>query len=271
MNFPNVNMQQKLASFVSTNASGLLTAGGVIGVGVTAVLTGRATVKAHAIVRERTAIARVNAEMESEENGGLILVPDWSKKEIVAMTWQFYIPPAVVGIATISSIIMANRMSAKRAAALAAAYGISETRLQEYKEKVAEKFGVNKERAVRDEIAQDRVNNNPPSKEVIIMGNGDVLCYDSISGRYFHSTVEQIKQAESTINGELFNHQYASLSQFYDEIGLTPTALSEEIGWNTMVMEPVEIKFSTTMTPDNRPCLVLDYSSLPYPDYHKLY
>jgi hypothetical protein len=83
--------------------------------------------------------------------------------------------------------------------------------------------------------------------------------------------VEAIKKAETNLNSELFHHQYASLSSFYDDIGLPPTPFSEEIGWNTMTLEPLEIKFSTTITPDNRPCLVLDYSTMPTPDYHRLY
>src|SRR5213595_848966 len=266
------SLQQKAGQFFASNASGLLTAGGVVGVGVTAVLTGRASFKAAEIIREKNAMnmyhARVAAEAEDDD---LILIPDLSKWEMAKMVWPQYIPPVIVGTATIASIVMANRVSAKRAAALAVAYGISETRMQEYKAKVQEKFGINKERGVRDEIAQDQVTNNPPTKEVIVVGNGDVLCLDTISGRYFHGSVEAIKSAENKINAELFNHQYVSLSEFYDLVGLSPTAFIQVVGWNTQAMEPFHISFSTTTTPDNRPCLVLDYSSIPIPDYAKLY
>jgi hypothetical protein len=266
------SLQQKAGQFLANNASGLLTAGGVVGVGVTAVLTGRASFKAAEIIREKNAMnmyhARVAAEAEEDD---LILIPDLTKRQMAMMVWPQYIPPVIVGTATIASIVMANRVSAKRAAALAVAYGISETRLQEYKTKVQEKFGITKERGVRDDIAQERVTNNPPTKEVIVVGNGDVLCFDSISGRYFHGSVEVIKSAENKINAELFQNQYVSLSDFYDLIGLPPTAFSEEVGWNTQSMEPFQISFSTTTTPDNRPCLVLDYSSVPKPDYARLY
>jgi len=260
------DLQQKAQQFVTQNASGLLTAGGVIGVVATAVLTARASFKAAAIIREKVAIREVVAREQDMDNA-----EDMTKTEMMLAVWPQYIPPAVMGVGTVASIVLANRASAKRVAALAAAYSISESRLQEYKDKVTQKLGLNKERAVRDEIAQDRVNKNPPSREVIILGSGDVLCFESLTGRYFHSSVEAIKRAENKIHTELFQTQFASLSEFFDEIGLERTTFSDYMGWNTVTMDPFEVRFSTTMTPDSRPCLVLEYSILPQPDYHRLY
>jgi len=268
MQFPDLQLQHKAAQFITKNASGLLTAGGVIGVGVTAVLTARATIKAHGIIREKVAIRQANYEaLEGEAP----LPPDLTKTEIAQAVWPHYVPPAIAGVATIASIIMANRMSAKRAAALAAAYSISETRLQEYKDKVAEKFGKNKARSVRDDLAQDQVTNNPPSKEVIILGSGDVLCFEPLTGRYFTSSVEIIKRAENAIHEELFQTHSASLSEFFDKIGLESTTFSDMMGWNNVHDDLVTISFTTTLTPDNRPCLVLNYSQVPGPDFHRLY
>jgi hypothetical protein len=268
MHFPDLQrvLQQKAGQFISQNTSGILTAGGVIGVAATAALTARASFKAAGIIREKVAIRQAVAEEQEITN-----TPDLTKVEMVKAVWPVYILPVAMGVGTVASIVMANRMSAKRAAALAAAYTLSETRLQEYKDKVTNKFGANKERAVRDEIAQDRVNKTPPSKEVIILGSGDVLCFESLTGRYFNSSVEIIKQAENKLRTELFQTQYVSLSEFFEEIGLERTTFSDMTGWNTMHMEPFEISFSATMTPDNRPCLVLNYSVVPVPDYTRLY
>jgi hypothetical protein len=265
MRLPDLQLQQKAAQFITQNSSGLLTAGGVIGVAATAVLTARASFKAAAIIREKVAIREAVAEEQGK------ISSDMTKREMAAHVWPQYIPPAVMGATTMVAIVMANRMSARRAAALAAAYSISETRLQEYKDKVTERLGITKERNLRDEVAQERINKNPPNKEVIIMGSGDVLCFESLTGRYFHSSVEIIKRAETKLITELFQTQHASLSEFFIEIGLDPTAFSDNVGWSTFESDPVEIKFSTTMTPDGRPCLVLDYSIMPKPDYYKLY
>jgi hypothetical protein len=162
-------------------------------------------------------------------------------------------------------------VSAKRAAALAAAYAVSERSLNEYKDKVLEKVGINKEKAIRDDIAQDFVNEHPPSKEVIILAGGDVLMLDRMTGRYFRSTVENLKKAENAVNQELFNHQYASLSHFYDEIGLAPTSFSDDVGWNMAQTGVLELQFSTVMAENDQPCIAVDFTNMPKTEYTQLY
>lgn len=234
---------------ISQNASTILTGVGVVGVVTTAVLTGKATLKANQILADPDYL-------------------DSTTKDKMIATWPEFIPPVASGITTIAAIIAGHRLDAKKVAALAAAYGLSESRLQEYKEKVLEKIGVNKEQAVRDEIAQDRVNETPMSREVII-GTGNVLCFDVYSGRYFESNVEEIRQAVNTVNSYILDHQYASLSHFYDEINIPPTGMSDEVGWKSDDL--IDIGFSTVMSPDKRPCLAMDFHSRPIADYTVLY
>src|SRR5689334_17562616 len=112
--------------FLSENASVLLTAGGVVGTVATAVLTGRAAVQATYKIGEETA-KRVDeferANNRPVENSGEIeALTKWEKTTLTAV---YFIPPVLLGGATIASIVMANRVSAKNAAALAAAYGLS--------------------------------------------------------------------------------------------------------------------------------------------------
>lgn len=254
---------KKAGQFLEDNASTILTAGGVVGTTMTAILTAKASFRAAEILAEK--------QIQAEDVDGGYPNRFLTKTDKVKAVWPLYIPPVVIGTATIGSIVAANMMSAKRAAALAAAYGISERNLREYKEKVTEKLGMNKERALRDEIAQDRVRNNPPNKEVLILAGGDVLCFDMTTGRYFRSTMDTLKKAENTVNQELFNHQYASLSHFYDEVGLAPTSFSDEVGWNTAQTGPLEIRFSTVMSPDNQPCIAIDFTTPPKTEYTQLY
>lgn len=253
---------QSAGKFVQDNVTTILTAGGVVGTVTTALLTGKAAVAAEKAIGEKETQRRI----DQDGHGGL----DRREKFLIAA--PHYIPPVVVGSATIGAIVMANRISAKEAAALAAAYGVANNQLEEYKAKVAEKLTGPKNQAIKDEIAQGRVDANPPSKEVLIIASGEVLCHDSISGRYFHSTVEQIRKAEHYINNELATCQYASLSQFYDELGLPATALSEVLGWNALNQDiPFQLELSTTTTPDQKPCIVVNYSILPTPEYHRVY
>jgi hypothetical protein len=247
-------LQKRAETFVSDNASGILTGVGVVGTVATAVLAGRATLKASEVIAKE----EVRYDMDHDGLG------EFDTKARVLAVWPLYLPPVAMGGITITSIVMANRMSAKRAAALAAAYGLSESRFQEYRTKV-------EERAVRDEIAQDHVTNNPPGKEVVVITGGEVLCLDLLSGRYFHSTVEQIKRCENWINHKLFEEQYVSLSEFYDELGLEGTTLSDHVGWNQVGTGPVEIKISTAKTPNEQPCITFDFNVAPISEFKKYY
>ena len=258
------DIQQKAQEILTENSSALLTAVGVVGTVGTAVLTGRASFKAAEIIQEKEFLDAEEATATDTD------IHIFSKREKVGMVWPLFLPPVGLGGATIVSIIMANRISAKKAAALAAAYGLSERRFEEYKAKALEKFGANKEEQLRDEIAQDRVTNNP-TKEVIILVGNDVLCYDMLTGRYFKSTVENIKKAENKLNQALFNHQYASLSEFYEDIGLEPTGFTDEVGWNQIKDGNLEVKISTTRSPDDQPCFAIDFNNPPHPDYTQLY
>jgi len=252
-------LQKMAEKFFSDNASSILTGVGMVGVVGTAVLTHRAAVKASYVINEER-------ERRTTET-----IPDAIEgTEMVGMVWKFYVPPVALGAATIASIYGANRMSAQKAAALAAAYGISESRFAEYKEKTLEKLGVKKETDLRAEIAQDRVSKDE-SSQVIILTDGDVLCYDLLTGRYFRSSVEKIRKAENKLNQELMYHEYASLSSFFDDVGLEATQYTDEVGWNQATDGVVEVKFSTTTSTDDRPCIAIEFATPPHPSYHNQY
>ncbi len=256
--------------FVSDNATGILTAGGAAGTVVTAVLTARATFKAAEIL-EKESQRRIATEMMEPEDRE----PKMTTQEKVMKVWPYYIPPVAVGSATIASIIMANRLNAQRIAALAAAYSLSENRLKEFQKKVEEKLTGPKNQALYDELAQDKVNKAPVpdavNREVIILDGKTVLCYDLFSGRYFNSTMENIRRAELSANSEMYNHDYVSLSYFYDELELAPTGYSDMVGWNSATTGPMELRFSTVMSPDMKPCLSFDFVTAPTANYSQLY
>ena len=190
-----------------------------------------------------------------------------SKTEKAKLVWHLYLPPVASGVLTVTCIIAAHRISSKQIVALTAAAGISERALTEYKDKVLEKFGAKEDEKLRDDIAQDRVNKFPASSQVMIAGSGDVLCYDMLTGRYFHSTMEDIKRAENKVNYELVHFMSCSLSYFYDELGLPPTIYSDTHGWN--MNHHMEVTFSTVFSEDNKPCIAINFNKLPIADYDK--
>ncbi len=251
-----IEIAHRVEKLTIDNSPTICTAIGVAGVLSTAVLTGKATIKAVRILEEKH---QTNFDD----------LPPLSRPD-VRHIWKEFIPPATVGVITITAVILANRISSGRAAALAAAYSLSEKAYAEYKDKVFEKLGAKKEQVVRDEIAQDRVNRTPVGKqEVVITGNGDVLCFDSLTGRYFISNMETIRKAMNDTNARILSDNYASLSDFFYRIGLSATTISDEVGWN--VDNLMDIHFSTVMSEDSKPCLSLEYHVAPIRDYYRLH
>lgn len=255
------DLVKKVQAVAAENSTTILTTAGVVGTVATAFLSGRASWKAGQLVMKEN--ERISEDPKYKESDRL------DKMGTVKFVWPEYLPAVGVGGLTIASIIMSNRVSSKQIAAMATAYGLSERAFQEYKEKVTEKLGQSKETAVRDEIAQDRINATTPN-QVIITGSGNVLCYDLLTDRYFESTVEDIKRAENTVNFEVATQDSVPLSRFYQEVGLYPTPYSDSVGWN--IDNRCEVQISTVMSKDgHKPCVAVDFAVWPKPDYDKIW
>lgn len=255
MNFGMVTKMGKTAQKLAVdNAPTILTAVGVVGTVATAVLTHKAAVKATHEIAERDSVRKIKGE------------EPLTRTERIKHTWVNYLPPIASGAITIGVIVYANRISAKRMAALAAGYGLLEGRFDEYKTKMQEKLGIKKESEARDELAQDRTDKNPPDPTLIIT-EGKTLFRDEPSGRYFESTMENIKRAENDLNRKIIKDEYAVLTDWYEMIGLPATSLSEEFGWE-MTNELVDVLKSAVITPEGRPCICLDYNIHPIRNGH---
>lgn len=193
--------------------------------------------------------------------------PDMTAKEILKDGWQDYIPAAIATTGAVACTIGANHVSSKRVAAVTTAYTLSEKAFSEYKDKVVEKLGAKKDKDVRREVAEDRVKKTPPGTNVVTVEGESVLCCDALTMRYFSSSMEKIRRAQNNINEQILNYRYATLADFYDELGLTPTSMSKDIGWNSDNM--LRIDFSAILTEDKRPCIYLDYVTYPVRDYFR--
>ena len=227
---------------------------GIAGVITTTVLAVKATPKAAEICKG----LKENSEEEP------------TKIDYIKATWKLYIPTAVSCAFTIACLVGVNSVNVKRNAALATAYQLSTTALSEYKDKVIETIGEKKEREVRDKVAKDKVNKNQASKAtVVVTGKGDSLCFDVISGRYFKSDIEKIRKIENDLNRQMLTEMYISLNEFYDELGLDHISIGDELGWN-VDNGLIELNFSSQISDDGQPCIVVDYKIGPTYNYSTL-
>ena len=244
----------KSAERVLTKYSpGILTGIGITGMIGATFMAVKATPKA---------LYLIEAKKEESE------VEELTPIETIKTCWKCYIPATLTTVVSAACLIGASTVSAKRNAALATAYSISEAALREYQEKVVEVVGEKKEKAVRDAIAKDQIDKDPVTKSevVIIDSSSNTLCYEPLSGRYFKSTIDKIKKAEIELDRQMIQEMYVSLNDFYWEIGLDGTDLGDQMGWN-LSKGYMDLSFSSQLADDGTPCAVIVYGIPPVYDY----
>lgn len=233
----------------------ILTGTAVLGLVGTTVLAVRATPKALRIIDQN------QPSLPGDE--------DLTNVDIVKLTWKLYVPAVLLGSVTIASIIGSHKIHSTRNIALAGLYSVTESTLKEYQAKVIETIGEKKERKVRDEIRQERVDRTySDDVDVIRTIHGDVLMYDILSGRYFRGNVEQVRKAANDTNDQLFQEMYSSLNEFYSRIGLPNIALGNDLGWRVEEMLKIDLD-SATITKNGEPCIVMDFEVLPDARFQK--
>lgn len=236
-------------SVMKKNAPELLIGVGIAGMLGTAVLAVKATPKALRLIEDK------KEELNTEK-----LTP----VETVKTAWACYIPAALSFGAAACCLVSAGTKGAQRSAALAAACGISENALREYKEAVTEVVGEKKEQAVCDTVAKNKLERNPvENSEIIMTGKGETLCFDSMSGRYFKSDIDRIKRAENAVNHHMLSDMSVSLNDLYYELGLDNIPIGEKLGWH-VENGCFEIRFSSQLASDGTPCLVIGFDRPPH-------
>lgn len=264
---------KKIQKVLTRKSPEILTGIGIAGMITTTVLAVKATPKALRLIDEaehKKAVAWNNENPDYDNGADRIKL---TKTETVKTAWKPYIPAVVTGVCSVACVIGANSVHLRRNAALATAYQLSTTAFNEYKEKVVETIGEKKEKVVRQNIAKDKVENNPVSKtEVFVTGNGTSLFYDPLSGRYFESDMNKVEKAVNNLNWSMNNgnEPYISLTQLYDELGLSHTGVSDNIGWKVEDGN-IELAVSAQVSDDGCPCIVMDFLRAPEYGYDRYY
>lgn len=254
----------KIAKDVRTSLSKhspeILMGMGIAGAITTTVLAVKATPKALQLMEYR------KDELE---------VDSLTPMETVKATWKCYIPAAISGAVSIACLVGSHSVNARRNAALATAYKLSETAFSEYRDSVVETIGEKKERAVKDKVSEKQIKENPVNKtEVIVTGKGQTLCFDPLSSRYFYSNIDKINRAANKLNHEIITSPFdcdgVTLNDFYGEIGLPGTMTGDGLGWN-LHTGLIEIYPSAQMVEEGEehegePCLVLNFNNPPQYD-----
>lgn len=244
---------------------------GVIGTGVSAAL---ATPKALEVLekKEDEDFERLLEEYEPgaslvfDKDDGLFdnyTMPTWRKALIIA---PYYIPTVLIAAGTITCIVSSYVNSVKTQKSLVAAYTLLDSTYKAYRETNIELSGVEYDHQIRKSIAYGQF-------EDILVFDGETLFYDEYSGRYFKSTIADVKDAEYKLNRNFALRGYCELNEFYEMLGIEPTDYGHTIGWNQYMGETsygytwIDFNHQLEETEDGLEYYVISYPFIPTADF----
>lgn len=231
----------KAQLFLKRNSSTILTIVGAAGVVATGVLTAKCTIKAIDLLAE--------AEDKKQD--------DLTEIEVIKTVAPAYIPAVLTGAATITCMFGANVLNKRQQATLMSAYVLLDRTYKDYKEKVVDLFG----EEARDKIKEALVHSKYLDVDNMydIADSDKSLYFDMYSMRYFHSTEEEVEEAERIFE-ECVKNGYACINDFYQLVGLDPIAHGNDFGWFEYARE---VRFAHTFTrmDDGMECTIIDILS----------
>ena len=256
-------------SGVSKRSPEILTGIGIAGMITTTVLAVKATPKALRSIEE----AEREKYNKLNDDGGFSTGREaLTVVETVKVAWKPYIPALITCTASVGCLIGGNRVSARRNAALAAAYQLSTTALNEFKEKAVEVVGEEKAKEIRDKVVEDKKEKVANSGVTYIISNDDdILMYEPLSNQEFKSTTNKVEKAVNTLNRRMItgSEEAISLNEFLIELGLKQAAMGDDLGWSPSF--PIDLAFDADLNEQDKPRLYISYITPPFYDYRNYY
>lgn len=221
------NLICKSRKFLKKNGSTILTCMGVTGVVGTAIMAVKATPKALELIED--------AKKEKGE--------DLTKLQTIVVAAPAYIPSALIGVGTIACIIGSNVLNKRQQAALTSAYIMLNRSYNDYKAKLVELYGKDTDDKIQQELMKEKIDVEPPyiSSGAVIYGSTGLekicnsekaLFYDTISERYFESTILDVYAAEYYLSRNFIIMGCATPNDFYDLLGIPQIPDGDVIGWS---------------------------------------
>lgn len=205
-----------------------------------------------------------------EERAELINKQETKPKKILEQAKAVapcYIPTVLTGAASIALSIGSYKVTTRRLAEACTAYHLVRRDYDDYKKHVQEYLGKNKEKKIADKVEQDKIKEDPPEKPDNMVSLNAVWFKDWYTGRYFLSTVDEVRKVEYTLDMRLQSEMFISLNEFFYELNLEAIPDGNDRGWNlgfdcgNLSMDDlIGIEFVSGLSPNGTPVLVMKYN-----------
>lgn len=245
----------KINNFLKNNSSTILTVIGSIGVGVTAFMSARDTIKAMKRIKER--------EEDSFHKSYLKI----DTKEKIKIAAPCYIPTIISGVSTILCICGSNKINKNIQKSLTSAYVLLDQSYKEYRKSVKELHGEEGDL----EVIKHTADRKAEELNVVKRADTDVF-FDYYSLQFFNSTLSTIQAAEKAANDMLKTQGYVSLRTMHTLLGEPEFDTDNLLGWSVAGGEiygydDVKIEITPMVRTDGSKYYVIDFSVEPTDDY----
>lgn len=192
----------------------LLSTAGLV---TTAVLSGKATLKAEKLLAQ-----------SNERNITM------THMEVIKTVAPVYVPAMVTGAATVLCIVGIGTFGIRSSASMASAYALLDSSYRQYRSAAKEAYGEDADAKIKaiaakkTYVSSDGYNLYYPDKD----RTGDiVLFYDDYSQRYFNATMAAVLNAQYHVNRNLALRGDSCLNEFYQFLGLEDIEHGYDLGW----------------------------------------
>lgn len=227
----------------------------VVGVGAivtSGVLAARATLKLEAIVdeiKERREYHKYRLEQGSYTDKEYKKALVKTQLEFLGKLGKLYGVPVAVGVAGLGAVLGAQGVLQKRNVALVGAYKGLEGAYNQYRERVIEEVGPEKEREIRlrlraldadDENQGDSDDAKPMAliedqKKVILGASPYAVYFDRYTSRDWSDNVDYnvafLTAQQSVLNQRLATQGFLFLNDVLKALGLETTEAGQQVGW----------------------------------------
>lgn len=219
---------------------------GVAGIGATAVLASRATLRAQETVKEHKEDIETIDEAWKLHKEGAKAAKDYDKKAYAhdhAAVWvhtgakllRQYAPAILTGIGSAALIICSHKVMSNRLAAMGAAYTVLQNTFAAYREKIEDHFGkeevdeVINDRDKKEEEFHDKYSHmgRPAGTYSRVFGRGCTNSYqpDPMANLQFLSA------KQNYWNDVLQSRGYVFLNEVYNSLGFESVPAGQMAGW----------------------------------------
>lgn len=248
-------------SFISKNSPAILTTLAIGGMGAAIITAIKQPVD---VEEELYELEREELHKAAEEETDDIQHPIAPRLKIYA---KHYWPTVTLFVTSTAMLVLANKIHAKRAAALMAAYQLTTTNYEDLKKKIVDIYGKKKAQEVQDEVDKDVVQKTFIPNQTIPLGSGPHLILDKPSGRYFYSDIEKVKRAFDDLNRRFYaGESEIQLNELYDDLNLPHIGMGYDNGFIFHSVDDIldwDNVRSSQLTENGIPCLVLHYEVKP--------